>query len=194
MIKIQDGDLYKILPILDKDKKIIPVISCKCLYLPKSKSTLYDFRDDFLHKIFRVNPKLMIKKHFISAVHNGKVDWISVGKTLFEKIISEPNALNLNTDTHLKINVDFVNAGSFSLPNYDKSTFVEHEWQKPFNHKDPEIWKEWLIQNQKPMWDFLHQNEAKLHVGKIQEELSDQIDLSKIISEFRDKKLDLILE
>lgn len=62
MIKIQDGELYKILPILDKDKKIIPSISCKCLYLPKSKSTLYDFRDDFLHKIYKVNTKLMIKK------------------------------------------------------------------------------------------------------------------------------------
>lgn len=190
MIKIQDGDLYKILPILDKDKKIIPSIYCKCLYLPKSKSTLYDFRDDFLHKIYKVNPKLMIRKNFISVIHNGKVDWISIGKTLFEKIISEPNALNLNTDFQLKINA---NAGSFSMPIYDKSTFVEHEWQKPFEHKDPEIWKEWLLQNQKPMWDFLHQNEAKLHVGKIQEELSDQIDLSKIISEFRDKKLDLIL-
>ena len=194
MIKIQDGDLYKILPIIDREGKIIPCISLDCIYLPQSSVTLYEQDGKILPKIFRQNHKLQGKKHFISVLHQGKVDWISVGRALFNKLIQEPNAMNLKTDLHLRINIDYVNAGNFSLPNYDKSDFIDHEWIRPFNHQHPEIWKQWLVDNQSEMWNNLEQHNVKYHIDRIQKELGDKVDLSEILSEFRDKKIDLILD
>lgn len=194
MIKIQDGDLYKILPIIDLEGKIIPCISLDCIYLPQSSVTLYERDGKILPKIFRQNHKLQAKKHFISVIHQGKVDWIGVGRSLFNKLIQEPNVLNLKTDLHLRINIDYINTGSFSvLPNYHKSDFVEHEWIKPFNHQHPEIWRQWLVDKQSQMWNYLEQHNVKYHIDRIQKELGDKVDLSEILSEFRDKKIDLIL-
>lgn len=192
MIKIQDGDLYKILPILNKDKKIIPCISVDCIWLPQSHITLYETDGKILPKIYRKNPKLQGKKHFFSVLHEGQVDWISVGRTLHQKILFTPEALALKDDYHLQIHIDHVNAGSFSLPSYDKSQFIKHDWKAPFNHHHPDIWTDWLIQSQSQMWNFLEQFNVKYHIDKMKKELD--VDLSEIISEFRDKKLDLILD
>lgn len=192
MIKIVDGDLYKILPILDKNKNIIPCISADRILLEKSNTILYDLDGKILPKIYKQSHKLQSKKHFFSVLHEGQVDWISVGTTLHNKILSTPEAFELGDDYHLQININYVNSRNFSLPIYGNSKFIKRDWMLPFNYRDTDILNDWLAQSQSQMWNFIDQFNVKYHIDKIQKELD--IDLSEIIREFRDKKIDSILD
>lgn len=198
MIKIKDGDVYRILPIITESKKIIPFIYTSCIYLPNSRSMVYDIDDKILYKS-RGFPKptapfsngSISKRYFLSVIYGNQVDWIFVGNSLIKKIQEFPELIDINLDYHLKVNIKNMNVNGNILPNYDGSEVILEEWQRPFDHKDPKIWGDWLIKSQLEMWQYLNKMSVKSNIDKIKRETD--LDLSHVISEIRNERLDLVL-
>jgi len=192
--KIQDNDLLKILPIIDSNGKILPLIESRCLWLPKANIMVYDIENKILPRLWKVAPKSMSKKYFISVLINGEMKAIAVGKKIFDKVIENPNATNLKDNTQLLVKIEMVQSSIGLLPSYDHSTFIESDWKRPFDHLEQNIWIEWLKSGQSNMWRHLRKFDVKNHISEVEDEIGKSDIIGEILAEFRNQKLDIILE
>ena len=192
--KIQNGDVFKILPIIDSNDKILPLIESRCLWLPKANITVYDIEDKILPKLWKVAQKSMTKKYFLSICINGEIRSIMVGRKIFDKIISTPNATNLKDNTQLLVKIEMVQSAIGSLPSYDNCEFIQQNWERPFQDLDKDRWTNWLKSGQKDLWSHLRKFDVKNHIQQVESEIGRSDIISEILAEFRNQKLDMILE
>ena len=199
--KIQNDDVFKILPIIDSNDKILPLIESRCLWLPKANIMVYDIENKILPRLCKVAPKSermsphsMSKKYFISVLINGEMKAIAVGKRIFDKVIENPNATNLKDNTQLLVKIEMVQSSIGLLPSYDHSTFIESDWKRPFDHLEQNIWIEWLKSGQSDMWRHLRKFDVKNHISEVEDEIGKSGIIGEILAEFRNQKLDIILE
>ena len=190
--KLKDGDILKILPIFMKNGNIEPIIKYTSMFL---ESTYITDGGDLLNRIsrkfytrdlrlFKDGLGNLSKKYFISAYINSKIEYISIGRSLYN-IISENYKFNPRNDLHLKINLYMVQG----YEAYDKSSIVNIPWDKPIADVDnSESWKTWIIENQP---GFI---EDKFNIHKHIDLLNKNFDncVSSFIQEDRNEKLESI--
>lgn len=155
---------------------------------------VYDIEDKILPKLWKVAPKSMSKKYFLSICIDGEIKSTMVGKKIFDKIISTPNATNLKDDTQLLVKIEMVQSAIGPLPSYDSCEFIKHPWKKPLQDLDKEKWTNWLKSGQKDLWSHLQKFDVKNHIQKVESEIGKSDIIGEILSEFRNQKLDIILE
>ena len=94
--KLEDGDIIKILPMIDKNDKISWIKKYDCAFV--GKSTIYDNTDKsylkrISHKLRESNSstKLQIAtRHGMNIYIDGEIRILNVSKTLFEMITNNP--------------------------------------------------------------------------------------------------------
>ncbi len=197
--KLQDGDIIKIIPILNRDDTIVHVKPINCMFL--ENRMIYDTSGkNYLRKIWYSNRKSskssssISMKYFICAYVNGLIKFISVGRTIMD-IISKSSDRDIKGNKFLLVRVKMVNCDNgLVLPNYEDSSIIEREWIKPVNDvNNNSEWIDWIKNNQPEyLDDLLERSSIFNHISKIKKAFGENI-LSDLISDARDKKIETIL-
>lgn len=207
--KLENGDIIKILPILSYDNKVSWCTKTQIAIIP-SGHFIYDNSDkNYLKRIsdtqrFQLNvprPIQVITGYYFNIYIDGEVRIMTVSKTLYEKIISDKNLLQLKDNYHLHIVKERVTGedalgGYQGYSNYGKSFTEQIDWNPPVNDiESKEEWIDFIKSNTfdhgatKSMYDTYIENN---NIFNKKQELIDHLGidlLSNIIIDDRDKKL-----
>ena len=198
--KLEDGDIIKILPMIDKNDKISWIKKYDCAFV--GKSTIYDYSDKsylkrISHKLRESNSstKLQIAtRHGMNIYIDGEIRILNVSKTLFEMITNNPKLLDIRGNHQLFVVKEEVNAGGGQFfPDFKKSYVSEKSWTPPVNDiNSKEEWYSYIKANQPDFDTYIEKNnifnQKQLLVNLLGTDM-----LSELISDDRQKKLDKIL-
>lgn len=192
--KLKDGDILKVLPVLQKNDTFVPILEKKLFYI--GKRIIYD--DDingYLRKAIQNERYLgtntnnkYTKVYFICVYINNEIKYVKVGRKLCEKL--QYYKFDPRNNLHLSINIEMVDV----FPSYDKSTIVEKDWDRP--DIDINSQSEWInfIKNnhQGYIEDYLEKYNVYNNMDALKESgLTDAI--SELVIENRENKLNKIL-
>jgi len=202
--KLEDGDIIKILPMIDKNDKISWIKKYDLAYV--SMKTVYDDTDKsylkrISHKLRESNSntgkpqaKLPISTRYSMNIYiDGEIRILSVTKTLFEMITNNPNLLDIRGNHQLFVVKEEVNAGGQFFPDFKKSYVSEKSWTPPvFDINSKEEWYSYIKANQPDFDNHIEKNnifnQKQLLVNLLGNDM-----LAELISDDRQKKLDKIL-
>jgi hypothetical protein len=198
--KLEDGDIIKILPMIDKNDKISWIKKYDCAFV--GKSTIYDDSDKsylkrISHKLRESNSstKLQIAiRHGMNIYIDGEIRILSVSKTLFEMITNNPKLLDIRGNHQLFVVKKEVSVGGGQLfPSFDKSYVSEKSWTPPVvDINSKEEWYSYIKSNQPDFDTHIEKNnifnQKQLLVNLLGTDM-----LAEIISDDRHKKLEKIL-
>jgi hypothetical protein len=204
MIKIhrlEDGDIIKILPMIDKNDKIYWIKQYDCVGLNTktfiSDSSEKGYLKRISHKLRQSNSSINLPvttRYAMNIYIDGEIRILNVGNKLFQMIIDNPKLWDIRGNHQIFVSIDEVSVGGGQVfPSYDKSYVSEKSWTPPVN--DINSQDEWFsyIKSNGPDFDshleksniFNHKQLLINHLGKDM--------LAEIISDDREKKLEMIL-
>ena len=203
--KLEDGDIIKILPMIDKNNKITWIKIYDCAFV--GTSTIYDnsgksYLKRISHKlresklIHHSSTKLQIAtRHGMNIYIDGEIRILNVSKTLFEMITNNPNLLDIRGNHQLFVVKKEVSVGGGQVfPSFDKSYVSEKNWTPPVNDMNSQ--DEWLsyIKSNQPDFDtHIEKNSIFNHKQLLIDYLGKDI-LGELIADDRQKKLVDLLE
>jgi hypothetical protein len=196
--KLEDGDVIKILPMIDKNNNISWIKQYDCVGL-NTKTFISDtkgYLKRISHNLRKSNSSINLPistKYAMNIYIDGEIRILNVARTLFQMITNNPKLWDIKGNHQLFIVKGEVNVGSQVFPSFDKSYVSEKSWIPPVNDMNSQ--DEWLsyIKSNQPDFDthleksniFVHKQLLINHLGKDM--------LGEIISDDREKKLDEIL-
>lgn len=196
--KLEDGDVIKILPMIDKNNNISWIKQYDCVGL-NTKTFISDtkgYLKRISHNLRKSNSSINLPistKYAMNIYIDGEIRILNVGRTLFQMITNNPKLWDIKGNHQLFIVKGEVNVGSQVFPSFDHSYVSEKSWIPPVNDMNSQ--NEWLsyIKSNQPDFDthleksniFVHKQLLINHLGKDM--------LGEIISDDREKKLDEIL-
>jgi hypothetical protein len=201
MIKIhtlKNGDIIKILPMIDKNNKIswikpydATLVNMKTIYDDSDKSYLkrisYQLRES------NSSNKLQITTRYGMNIYiDNEIRILNVSKTLFEIIKNNKELLDIRGNHQLFVVKEEVNAGALFFPDWKKSYVSEKSWTPPVSDiNSKEEWYYYIKSNQ-PDFDKHIEinnifNQKQLLINLLGVDM-----LGEIISDDRQKKLDII--
>jgi hypothetical protein len=199
--KLEDGDIIKILPMIDKNNKITWIKQYDCAFV--GTSTIYDnsgksYLKRISHKlresklIHHSSTKLQIAtRHGMNIYIDGEIRILNVSKTLFEMITNNPNLLDIRGNHQLFVVKKEVSAGGGQVfPSFDHSYVSEKSWTPPVvDINSKEEWYSYIKSNQPDFDTHIEKNnifsQKQLLVNLLGTDM-----LSELISDDREKKLD----
>lgn len=194
--KLKDGDILKVLPILQKNNTFVPILEKKLFYIANTKRIIYD--DDingYLRKAIQNERYLgtnsnnsYTNAYFICVYKNNEIKYVKIGKKLCEKL--QYYKFDPRNNLHLSINIEIVDV----FPSYDKSTIVEKEWDRPdIDINSQSDWINFIQNNQQEyIEDYLEKYNVYNNMDALKESgLTDAI--SELVIENRERKLNKIL-
>jgi len=199
--KLEDGDIIKILPMIDKNNNITWIKMYDCVGL-NTKTFISDKSDKsylrrISHKLRESNSsvKLPISTRYAMNIYiNGEIRILNVGKTLFEMITNNPKLWDIRGNHQIIVVKKEISAGGGQFfPSFNKSYVSEKSWTPPVNDINSQDECFSYIKSNQPDFDnhleksniFNHKQLLINHLGKDM--------LSELISDDREKKLDKIL-
>jgi len=202
--KLENGDLIKILPMIDHNDNISWIKKYDFAFF--DKNVIYDDSDKgYLRRIsnkiresklkYPVSNKIQVSTKYCMNIYiDGEIRILNVGKTLFEIIINNPNLWEIRGNHQIFIVKEEVSAGGGQLfPSFENSYVSEKIWTTPVvDINSKEEWYSYIKSNQ-PEFDIHIQmsnifNKKQLLVSLLGTDM-----LSELISEDREKKLDKLL-
>ncbi len=203
--KLEDGDIIKILPMIDKNDKISWIKKYDCAFvghfLTFRKSTIYDDSDKsylkrISHKLRESNSsiKLPISTRYSMNIYiDGEIRILNVTKTLFEMIANNRNLLDIRGNHQLFVVKDEVRASGQVFPDWKKSYVSEKSWTSPVvDINSKEEWYSYIKSNQPDFDNHIEKNnifnQKQLLVNLLETDM-----LAELISDDREKKLAKIL-
>ena len=198
--KLEDGDVIKILPMIDKNNKITWIKPYDCSFV--DMKIVYDDTDKsylrrISHKLRESNSstKLPITKRYGMNIYvDGEIRILNVTKTLFEMIKNNKDLLDIRGNHQLFVVKDEVSVGGGQVfPSFDKSYVSEKSWTPPVaDINSKEEWYSYIKANQPDFDSHIEKsnifNQKQLLVNLLGTDM-----LSELISDDREKKLDKIL-
>ena len=199
--KLEDGDVIKILPMIDKNDKITWIKQYDCAFV--GTSTIYDnsgksYLKRISHKlrdsklIHHSSTKLQIAtRHGMNIYIDGEIRILNVSKTLFEMITNNPNLLDIRGNHQLFVVKKEVSAGGGQVfPSFDHSYVSEKSWTPPVvDINSKEEWYSYIKSNQPDFDTHIEKNnifsQKQLLVNLLGTDM-----LAELISDDREKKLD----
>ena len=199
--KLEDGDVIKILPMIDKNDKITWIKQYDCTFV--GTSTIYDnsgksYLKRISHKlresklIHHSSTKLQIAtRHGMNIYIDGEIRILNVSKTLFEMITNNPNLLDIRGNHQLFVVKKEVSAGGGQVfPSFDHSYVSEKSWTPPVvDINSKEEWYSYIKSNQ-PDFDAHIEKNNIFNQKQLLANLLGTDMLSELISDDRQKKLD----
>ena len=189
MHKLENGDIIKILPMVGDNNEIIMFKKLDVAHI--GKSIIFDTKSYLkrisyeLHTSGRV--KLPIStRYYMNILIDNEIRLLHVGRTLFNLILDNPELL----DTKLDYQLNIVKEEKMGYPIYDKSSVIKSHWTPPVNFEKE--WLNWIKSNQPDLISYINNNSIFVHKQLLIEYLGKDM-LSELISDDREKKLDMIL-
>jgi hypothetical protein len=192
--KLEDGDIIKILPMIDKNNKISWIKQYDCVGL-NTKTFISDTKG-YLRRISLMQSKSSINlpittRYAMNIYIDGEIRVLNVGRKLFQIITDNPNLWDIKGNHQIFISMKEVSAGGGQVfPSFDKSYVSEKSWTPPVSDINSEV--EWLsyIKSNQPDFDnhleksniFNHKQLLINHLGKDM--------LGELIADDRQKKLE----
>ena len=192
--KLEDGDIIKILPMIDKNNNISWIKQYDCVGL-NTKTFISDTKG-YLRRISLMQSKSSINlpittRYAMNIYIDGEIRVLNVGRKLFLIITDNPKLWDIKGNHQIFISMKEVSAGGGQVfPSFDKSYVSEKSWTPPVSDINSEV--EWLsyIKSNQPDFDnhleksniFNHKQLLINHLGKDM--------LAEIISDDRQKKLE----
>jgi hypothetical protein len=199
--KLEDGDVIKILPMIDKNNKISWVKPYDATFV--DMKTIYDDSDkSYLRRISHKlresnsNTKLQVATRYGMNIYiDGEIRFLNVTKTLFEIITNNPKLWDIKGNHQIFVSMKEVSVGGGQVfPSFDKSYVSEKSWIPPVSDINSE--EEWLsyIKSNQPDFDIhIEKNSIFNHKQLLIEYLGKDM-LGDLISDDRQKKLVDLLE
>ena len=198
--KLEDGDIIKILPMIDKNNNITWIKMYDCVGL-NTKTFISDKSDKsylkrISHKLRESNSsvKLPISTRYAMNIYiNGEIRILNVGKTLFEMITNNPKLWDIRGNHQIIVVKKEISAGGGQVfPSFNKSYVSEKSWIPPVNDINSQEWLSYIKSNQPDFDNHLEKSNIFNHIQLLINHLGKDM-LSEIISDDREKKLDKIL-
>lgn len=192
--KLKDGDEIKIIPFFDKQGNIQLTKEYGFMYI--DNGIVIDDQTRFLYRLVNYdyyNSTPMKKKAFamrnvFMIWHDDQLKFISVGRILTNIFI---HSIDIRSNKHIKIVNEMINSSIVFLPNYDKSYYFEKEWNCPVADKEEFI--NFIKENQNfYVEDYIEKNNVFKKIDIVKKEFGENFNI--FLSEFRDKKLNKVLE
>jgi hypothetical protein len=203
MIKIhnlEDGDIIKILPMIDKNNIIYWVKKYDCVGLNTntfiSDTSEKGYLKRISHKLRESNSSIKLPittRYGMNIYIDGEVRILNVGKTLFEMIVDNPKLLDIRGDHQIFVVKKEVSAGGQVFPDWKSSYVSEKSWTPPVNDiNSKDEWYSYIKSNQPDFDNHLEKSNIFNHKQLLTDYLGKDM-LGEIISDDRQKKLDEIL-
>ena len=199
--KLEDGDIIKILPMIDKNNNITWIKMYDCVGL-NTKTFISDKSDKsylkrISHKLRESNSsvKLPISTRYAMNIYiNGEIRILNVGNTLFEMITNNPKLWDIKGNHQIFVVKKEISAGGGQFfPSFNKSYVSEKSWIPPVSDiNSKEEWYSYIKSNQPDFDTHLERNNIFVHKQLLISHLGKDM-LGEIISDDRQKKLDEIL-
>jgi hypothetical protein len=168
--KLEDGDIIKILPFIDKDDKITWCKSYSCAVI--DKQSIYDNSDKqylrrISHTLYRNDgdKKLPVQIRYAYNIYiGGEIKIMNVSRTIQDIISSNPEVLDIRSNHQLFVVKDEVSAGGQFFPDWKKSYVSEKSWTPPIsdiNSKDE--WYSYIKTNQPDFDNHIESNNIFVH-------------------------------
>jgi hypothetical protein len=188
----ENGDIIKILPMIEPDGKICWVKQLDAVHL--NGKVIYDTTNKgYLKKISRwtyhsgtVDRIPVSSRYYMNIFIDGEIHILNVGRTLFKLIGDNPELMQLKSDLHLAI----VKDEKSGFPIFDNSYVIKKDWRPPVNDIDSgEEWIEWIKKNQPDLNQHINDNSLFIHKQLLIKNLGKDM-LAELISDDRQKKLE----
>ena len=197
--KLEDGDIIKILPMIDKNNKITWIKPYDCVGL-NTKTFISDtkgYLKRISHNLRESNSSIKLPiatRYGMNIYIDGEIRILNVGKTLFEIITNNQNLWNIRGNHQLFVVMKEVSIGGGQVfPDWKKSYVSEKSWTPPVvDINSKEEWYSYIKSNQPDFDNYLEKsnifNQKKLLTNLLGSDM-----LAELISDDREKKLDKIL-
>ena len=199
--KLEDGDIIKILPMIDKNNNISWIKMYDCVGL-NTKTFISDKSDKsylrrISHKLRESNSsvKLPISTRYAMNIYiNGEIRILNVGKTLFEMITNNPKLCDIRGNHQIIVVKKEISAGGGQVfPSFNKSYVSEKSWIPPVNDiNSQDEWYSYIKSNQPDFDNHLEKSNIFNHIQLLINHLGKDM-LGELIADDREKKLDKIL-
>jgi len=194
--KLEDGDIIKILPMIDKNDKITWIKQYDCVGL-NTKTFISDtkgYLKRISHNLRKSNSSINLPistKYAMNIYIDGEIRILNVGRTLFQIITDNPNLLDIRGNHQLFVVKKEVSAGGGQVfPSFDDSYVSEKSWTPPVvDINSKEEWYSYIKSNQPDFDTHIEKNnifsQKQLLVNLLETDM-----LAELISDDRQKKLD----
>lgn len=197
--KLEDGDVFKILPILKRDGDMISHLNVRALYENGSPIVFETNATNFLSNIYynyrkrknlntNLNFPVYNSSNYFFIYLSGAVKYIRAGKTLSDIIESDKESTTFNSDKFLSISI----ADKYGYSDFSKSKIIRKENTKFKNFSEVEM-LDFLKLNQ-PLFieDIFKEKEITNNLTFFKEKFEGHLS-PEFISFYRDKQIDNIL-
>ena len=194
--KLEDGDIIKILPMIDKSDKITWIKQYDCVGL-NTKTFISDtkgYLKRISHNLRKSNSSINLPistKYAMNIYIDGEIRILNVGRTLFQIITDNPNLLDIRGNHQLFVVKKEVSAGGGQVfPSFDHSYVSEKSWTPPVvDINSKEEWYSYIKSNQPDFDTHLERNNIFVHKQLLISHLGKDM-LGELISDDRQTKLD----
>lgn len=194
--KLEDGDIIKILPMIDKSDKITWIKQYDCVGL-NTKTFISDtkgYLKRISHNLRKSNSSINLPistKYAMNIYIDGEIRILNVGRTLFQIITDNPNLLDIRGNHQLFVVKKEVSGGGGQVfPSFDHSYVSEKSWTPPVvDINSKEEWYSYIKSNQPDFDTHLERNNIFVHKQLLISHLGKDM-LGELISDDREKKLD----
>ena len=192
--KLEDGDIIKILPMVDKNDKISWTKQYDCVGL-NTKTFISDTKG-YLRRISLMQSNSSIKlpittRYAMNIYIDGEIRILNVGRKLFQMITNNPKLWDIRGNHQIFVSMKEVSVGGGQVfPSFDGSCVLEKDWTTPVSDINSE--EEWLsyIKSNQPDFDtHLEKNSIFNHKQLLIDYLGKDM-LGELISDDRQKKLE----
>ena len=197
--KLEDGDIIKILPMIDKNDKISWIKQYDCVGI-NTKSFITDNSDkgylkriSYKLKSSGVNKLPITTKYGMNIYIDGEIRILNVTKTLFELITNNPKLWDIRGNHQLFIVKKDINTGvGHIFPTFDKSYVSEKSWTPPVSDINSQTeWLSYIKSNQPDFDSYIEKNSVFNRKQDLIDYLGKDM-LSELISDDRQKKIEVL--
>ena len=197
--KLEDGDIIKILPMIDKNDKISWIKQYDCVGI-NTKSFITDNSDkgylkriSYKLKSSGVNKLPITTKYGMNIYTDGEIRILNVTKTLFELITNNPKLWDIRGNHQLFIVKKDINTGvGHIFPTFDKSYVSEKSWTPPVSDINSQTeWLSYIKSNQPDFDSYIEKNSVFNRKQDLIDYLGKDM-LSELISDDRQKKIEVL--
>jgi hypothetical protein len=196
--KLEDGDVIKILPMIDKNDNISWIKKYDCVGL-NTKTFISDTKGylrRISQKLRKSNSSLPISTRYAMNIYiDSEIRILNVGKKLFEMIIDNPKLWDIRGNHQIFVSIDEVSVGGGQVfPSFDKSYVSEKSWTPPVNDiNSQDEWFSYIKSNQPDFDNHLEKSNIFNHKQLLINHLGKDM-LGELIADDRQKKLVDLLE
>ena len=196
--KLEDGDIIKIFPMIDKNDNISWIKKYDCVGL-NTKTFISDTKGylrRISQKLRKSNSSLPISTRYAMNIYiDSEIRILNVGKKLFEMIIDNPKLWDIRGNHQIFVSIDEVSVGGGQVfPSFDKSYVSEKSWTPPVNDiNSQDEWFSYIKSNQPDFDNHLEKSNIFNHKQLLINHLGKDM-LGELIADDRQKKLVDLLE